>query len=694
MISSLHPWALTGILAVGIPIAIHLIRERRKIAVVPSLLLFTNMKRITSRRKLENLFLLILRCLVILLITLFLAGPYLRKQADASSTGKAAQGITLGILLDDSPFSEASIQGRRAFDLMKENTLKRIGGLSPDSTVLIASAAAGAVSAPLTPHAAVEILKKMQPQPHQGNLAHAAAELGKTLLSVKGTFYATILIEALPFVNTWRSFDVKSTGLPPSLFHTDSQLMDTPPDPFIESAQRTERGSGIQLTLGGNDTPLPPNLELEISSADSGTEQKLPLQSGLHLKNTVTVQPSGFRKDEALQLTLLEKGKSCGALSRWFLGSDGNQETSSVLLLHDGTQETAHAVLMFHAALTLADAKLTVQAINLQNPQAFADLKNIPACIIVPSMKRIPAEILRKLSELLASGSNLMFFAQNHVPELPGLAPALRMEWREPIRSGAGFDLTVAENSTARNLFFRIYAKGLSAVRLKELAAFRTASPDTEILHHASMPVLSIRPVAGGGSLILWGVPTHPLPLALTAVPVFPELLRQTVFAGSTGHGGTLFAGNVMDPAEVLGTASASGELRYPDDLFPRSRFQWTPSQPVEIYLPLAGFNTFELLIPGRHPERKNLAVNLKRQTGGLLSQKERERLPQTAPPGAPLKVSTLTSDGSGGVTVTDGEVLKETLYAQIILALTLILVLETVFSMLGSRRRKETEQC
>mgnify|MGYP000157589908 CR=1 FL=1 len=57
----------------------------------------------------------------------------------------------------------------------------------------------------------------MQPQPHQGNLAHAAAELGKTLLSVKGTFYATILIEALPFVNTWRSFDVKSTGLPPVL---------------------------------------------------------------------------------------------------------------------------------------------------------------------------------------------------------------------------------------------------------------------------------------------------------------------------------------------------------------------------------------------------------------------------------------------------------------------------------------------
>ena len=349
---------------------------------------------------------------------------------------------------------------------------------------------------------------------------------------------------------------------------------------------------------------------------------------------------------------------------------------------------------MFHAALTLADAELTVQAVNLQNPQAFADLKNIPVCIIVPSMKRIPAEVLRKLSERLASGSNLMFFAQNHVPELPGLAPALRMEWREPIRSGAGFDLTVAENSTARNLFFRIYAKGLSAVRLKELAAFRTASPDTEILHHASMPVLSIRPVAGGGSLILWGVPTHPLPLALTAVPVFPELLRQTVFASSTGHGGSLFAGNVMDPAEVLGTASASGELRYPDDLFPRSRFQWTPSQPVEIYLPLAGFNTFELLIPGRHPERKNLAVNLKRQTGGLLSPKERERLPQMAPPGDPLKVSTLTSDGSGGVTVTDGEVLKEPLYAQIILALTLILVLETVFSMLGSRRRKETEQC
>ena len=694
MISFLHPWALTGILAVGIPIAIHLIRERRKIAVVPSLLLFTNMKRITSRRKLENLFLLILRCLEILLIVLFLAGPCLRKQADASSAGKAAQGITLGILLDDSPFSEASIQGRRAFDLMKENALKRIGALSPDSTVLIASAAAGAVSAPLTPQAAAEILKKMQPQPHQGNLAHAAAELGKTLLSVKGTFYATVLIEALPFVNTWRSFDFKSTGLPPSLFHTDPLLMDAPPDPFIESARRTERGSAIQLTLGGGNTPLPPGIEIEIKSADSGTKQKLPLQSGLQLKNTVTVQPSGFKKDEALQLTLLEKGTPCGALSRWFLGSGENQETSSVILLHDGTQETAYAVLMFHAALTLADAKLTVQAVNLQNPNAFAGMKNVPACIIVPTMKRLPAEVPGKLSEFLAAGSNLMFFAQNQAPALPGLDPALRMEWREPIRSGAGFDLAVAENSTARNLFFRIYAKGLSAVRLKELAAFRTASVDTEILHHASMPVLSIRPVAGAGTLILWGVPTHPLPLALTVAPVFPELLRQTVFSGTSGHGGTLSAGEAMDPAVVLGTASASGELRYPDDLFPRSRFQWTPSLPVEIYLPVAGFHRFELLIPGRHPERKNFAVNLKRQTGGLLSPKERERLPQTAPPDGNLKVSTLVSDGSGGVAVTDGEILKEPLYAQIILALTLILALETVFSMQSSRRKKETEQC
>ncbi len=691
MISFLHPWALTGILAIGIPIAIHLIRERRKIAVVPSLLLFTNMKRITSRRKLENLFLLFLRCLAILLIVLFLAGAYLRKQADASSAGKAAQGITLGVLLDDSPHSEATIQGRRAFDLMKEDLQKRIGELSPDSTVLIATSAAGAVSPPLTPQAALEVLKNMRTQPLQGNLAHAAAELKKALLGFKGTFYAAILIEALPFSGIWRSFSPESLGLPSSLFHTNPQLMDVPPDPFIESAQRTEQG--IQITLGGSGA-LPPGLALEVSSEDGGMIQKFPLQPGLHLKNTIAIQPAGFKKNEPLRLALAEKGTPGGALSRWFLGRDANQEKSSVVLLHDGTPETACAVLTLHAALTLSDAGLTVQTVNLQNPEAFSEPGNVPGCIIVPSMKQLPAEILQKLSELLSEGSSLMFFAQNHEPALPGLAPELRPQWRNTIRSETGFALAIAEKSTARNQFFRIYAKGLPAVRIKELAALRSTPGDTDILHHASMPILSIRPIAGAGSLILWGVPTHPLPLALTAVPMFPDLLRQAVLSVSAGHGGVLFAGNVMNPAEILGIASASGTLRYPDGQFPHSRFQWTPTQPAEIYLPFPGFSTFELSISGKKTEQRLLAVNLRRQTGGLLPQKERDLLPKAVPPDGRLPVSTLTGDGSGGVTVTDGEVLKVPLSTQLILALTIVLVLETIFSMRSSYRRKETESC
>ena len=132
MISFLHPWALAGVIAVAVPVAIHLIRERRRIAVVPSLLLFTNMRKITSRRKLEELILLILRCLAILLIVLLLAVPCLPREADASGASGTAAGITLGILMDDTPLSEATIRGCRVFDKMKENALRRIRALSPD----------------------------------------------------------------------------------------------------------------------------------------------------------------------------------------------------------------------------------------------------------------------------------------------------------------------------------------------------------------------------------------------------------------------------------------------------------------------------------------------------------------------------------------------------------------------------------
>ena len=696
MISFLHPWALAGVIAVAVPVAIHLIRERRRIAVVPSLLLFTNMKRITSRRKLEELFLLCLRCLAVLLTVLLLAAPCIRRPADASGAGMTARGITLGILLDDSPLSEATIQGRRAFGLMKENARRRIRALSPDSIVLIGSAAAGSVSAPLTPQAAEQILAAMEPLPHSGNLARAASELAEVFRARRGTFHAAVLVEALPFAETWRSFRPDDLGLPLRLFHTDAALLHSAPDPLIESAHAAQDG-GIEIVSGGGRTAFPPGTELEIRSVQSGITQTWALPAEFQKKNTLLVKPSGFREHEALQLTLRTDGIPGGALARWNLAPDGDRkdtEQSAVVLLHDGTPETAVPVLTFHAALTLAGAKLSVRALNIRNTGALDELKQAPQCFILPTMESIPAEIQARLGEFLSAGSSLMIFAQNQVLAFPGLPAELRMQWRKPIRSAAGFDLSVAQNAEARNLFFTLYAKGLSAVRLTELAALLPAEGDIGILHHAALPVLSIRPVSGAGNLILWGVPTHPLPTELTAFPLFPELLRTAVFPGPRKNADSLFAGDSMNPAETLGTASGTAELRGPGKEARTRRFRWTPGQPAEIYLPQSGFHLLTFTGPGKKTEQKILAVNLRRRNTGLVPQKERERLPAGVSPEEKLNLSTLTGDGTGNLTVTEGEMQKVPLDTPLALALTAVLILETVCSMLSSRRRRETEQC
>lgn len=77
--SFLYPLFLTGIAAVGVPIILHLIRRQTRKRVTFSSLLFlrTTMPRFKSRSRLENLLLLILRCIILCLLAFAFARPFL-----------------------------------------------------------------------------------------------------------------------------------------------------------------------------------------------------------------------------------------------------------------------------------------------------------------------------------------------------------------------------------------------------------------------------------------------------------------------------------------------------------------------------------------------------------------------------------------------------------------------------------------
>src|SRR5215813_259542 len=84
------PWFLAGIAAVGLPIWIHLLkRHRTDPKLFPSLMLFE--RRETSsvkHRRLDYILLFILRTLMILLLALLFANPFIRRSISSSSSDR------------------------------------------------------------------------------------------------------------------------------------------------------------------------------------------------------------------------------------------------------------------------------------------------------------------------------------------------------------------------------------------------------------------------------------------------------------------------------------------------------------------------------------------------------------------------------------------------------------------------------
>jgi hypothetical protein len=100
--SFLAPLFLLGGLALALPVLFHLIRRTSRERTVFSSLMFLNPTppRITRRSRLENIFLLLLRCIVLCLLALSFARPFIQRPLQADP--KAGAGKRTLILLDTS----------------------------------------------------------------------------------------------------------------------------------------------------------------------------------------------------------------------------------------------------------------------------------------------------------------------------------------------------------------------------------------------------------------------------------------------------------------------------------------------------------------------------------------------------------------------------------------------------------------
>ena len=101
--SFLAPLFLLGGLAIALPVVFHLVRRSSRERMTFSSLMFLKPTppRMTRRNRLENVFLLLLRCLVICLLSFGFARPFFQKPMAATPVSGAGAQIVL--LLDTKP---------------------------------------------------------------------------------------------------------------------------------------------------------------------------------------------------------------------------------------------------------------------------------------------------------------------------------------------------------------------------------------------------------------------------------------------------------------------------------------------------------------------------------------------------------------------------------------------------------------
>jgi len=133
--SFLTPWFLLGALAIAGPIVFHLIRRaaRERLTFSSIMFLRPTPPKVTRRRRIENPWLLFLRCLVLLLLAAGFARPFFAK--DTATPAAAAEGRQLLLLIDTS----ASMRREGVWDRARSVAEQYLDKASPADQVAVQS---------------------------------------------------------------------------------------------------------------------------------------------------------------------------------------------------------------------------------------------------------------------------------------------------------------------------------------------------------------------------------------------------------------------------------------------------------------------------------------------------------------------------------------------------------------------------
>src|SRR3954464_7380578 len=136
LLNPLMAWL--GVLAVSVPIVIHLLNKRKFERVVWAAMRFLKVSVEQNQRRIqiEDMLLLVLRCLLLVLLGFALARPVSCRSSGAGG-GVGQAKVTAVLLLDNSYSMSASDGNKSRFEMAKEAADQAIAALPAGSSVAV-----------------------------------------------------------------------------------------------------------------------------------------------------------------------------------------------------------------------------------------------------------------------------------------------------------------------------------------------------------------------------------------------------------------------------------------------------------------------------------------------------------------------------------------------------------------------------
>ncbi len=195
----LTQWMLYGLAAVALPVIIHLLQRRRVVQVPFSTLRFLKLiiAKTSRRSRIENLLLLLLRCLIYTLLILAAARPAMSPQAASFLGGNVPRTIVL--IVDNSMSMNYRIGETPRLETAKKQAIAIVDDLKPgDDVALIAvnERAALLIPEPTVAHNLVkQMIQGIPPTQFRTDFSPALREarkiLAKTMKKVKRVYLLT-----------------------------------------------------------------------------------------------------------------------------------------------------------------------------------------------------------------------------------------------------------------------------------------------------------------------------------------------------------------------------------------------------------------------------------------------------------------------------------------------------------------------